>query len=176
MADHKIKLDPGAAALLDALHGAGYAAYAVGGCVRDSLSGSYAPRLGPLHQRSAPAGAGSIRERAVHPNGFTARHRDGQIWWKTLRDDDFPHRGQLLGWPPPGFRGFCAGRERRPGPAGFYHQRHGLQRRGGAYRPLWRAERPGPGPCPGCGRAPPALYRGCPPHPAALPVRGAVWL
>mgnify|MGYP002594428283 CR=1 FL=1 len=39
MADHKIKLDPGAAALLDALHGAGYAAYAVGGCVRDSLLG-----------------------------------------------------------------------------------------------------------------------------------------
>ena len=37
MADHNIKLDPGAAALLDALHGAGYAAYAVGGCVRDSL-------------------------------------------------------------------------------------------------------------------------------------------
>ncbi len=39
MADHKIKLDPGAAALLDALHGAGYAAYAVGGCVRDRLLG-----------------------------------------------------------------------------------------------------------------------------------------
>ena len=39
MADHNIKLDPGAAALLDALHGAGYAAYAVGGCVRDSLLG-----------------------------------------------------------------------------------------------------------------------------------------
>ena len=39
MADHKIKLDSGAAALLDALHGAGYAAYAVGGCVRDSLLG-----------------------------------------------------------------------------------------------------------------------------------------
>ena len=34
-----IKLDPGAALLLDALHGAGYAAYAVGGCVRDSLLG-----------------------------------------------------------------------------------------------------------------------------------------
>ena len=32
-----IKLDPGAALLLDALHGAGHAAYAVGGCVRDSL-------------------------------------------------------------------------------------------------------------------------------------------
>ena len=35
----KLKLDPGAAALLDTLHAAGYAAYAVGGCVRDSLLG-----------------------------------------------------------------------------------------------------------------------------------------
>ena len=34
-----IKLAPGAALLLDALHGAGHAAYAVGGCVRDSLLG-----------------------------------------------------------------------------------------------------------------------------------------
>ena len=34
-----IKLDPGSALLLDALHGAGHAAYAVGGCVRDSLLG-----------------------------------------------------------------------------------------------------------------------------------------
>ncbi len=34
-----IELDPGAALLLDALHGAGHAAYAVGGCVRDSLLG-----------------------------------------------------------------------------------------------------------------------------------------
>ena len=34
-----IKLDPGAALLLDALHGGGHAAYAVGGCVRDSLLG-----------------------------------------------------------------------------------------------------------------------------------------
>ena len=35
----KLTLDSGAAALLDALHTAGYAAYAVGGCVRDSLLG-----------------------------------------------------------------------------------------------------------------------------------------
>ena len=35
----KLTLDPGAVALLDALHAAGYAAYAVGGCVRDSLLG-----------------------------------------------------------------------------------------------------------------------------------------
>ena len=35
----KLKLDNGAAALLERLHGAGYRAYAVGGCVRDSLLG-----------------------------------------------------------------------------------------------------------------------------------------
>ena len=35
----KLTLDLGAAALLDTLHAAGYAAYAVGGCVRDSLLG-----------------------------------------------------------------------------------------------------------------------------------------
>ena len=35
----RLKLDPGAAVLLDALHAAGYRAYAVGGCVRDSLMG-----------------------------------------------------------------------------------------------------------------------------------------
>ena len=34
-----IRLDAGAAALLARLHGTGYAAYAVGGCVRDSLLG-----------------------------------------------------------------------------------------------------------------------------------------
>ena len=34
-----IRMDKGAAELLDTLHGAGYAAYVVGGCVRDSLLG-----------------------------------------------------------------------------------------------------------------------------------------
>ena len=34
-----IVLEPGAAALLDKLHRAGFGAYAVGGCVRDSLLG-----------------------------------------------------------------------------------------------------------------------------------------
>ena len=38
-----IVLEPGAAALLDELHRAGFGAYAVGGCVRDSLLG-LAPR------------------------------------------------------------------------------------------------------------------------------------
>ena len=34
-----IVLEPDASALLDALHRAGFAAYVVGGCVRDSLLG-----------------------------------------------------------------------------------------------------------------------------------------
>ena len=34
-----IPLDEGAASLLDRLHAAGHGAYAVGGCVRDSLLG-----------------------------------------------------------------------------------------------------------------------------------------
>ena len=34
-----ITIEPGASALLDALHRAGFAAYAVGGCVRDSQIG-----------------------------------------------------------------------------------------------------------------------------------------
>ena len=40
-----IVLEPGASALLDALHRAGFAAYAVGGCVRDlrPTTGTSAP-------------------------------------------------------------------------------------------------------------------------------------
>lgn len=37
--NEKIKMDPGAASVLDALRRAGYKAYLVGGCVRDSLAG-----------------------------------------------------------------------------------------------------------------------------------------
>ena len=44
-----IRLDAGAAALLARLHGAGYAAYAVGGCVRDSLLGRTPQDLSLIH-------------------------------------------------------------------------------------------------------------------------------
>ena len=37
--NEKINIDPGAAQVLDGLHRAGYKAYLVGGCVRDSLAG-----------------------------------------------------------------------------------------------------------------------------------------
>ena len=45
-----IRMDEGAAELLDTLHRAGYAAYVVGGCVRDSLLG-----LTPMTGIFAPA-------------------------------------------------------------------------------------------------------------------------
>ena len=54
-----IKLDPGAALLLDALHGAGHAAYAVGGCVRDSLLG-LDPHDWDLCTSARPAGGPSL--------------------------------------------------------------------------------------------------------------------
>ena len=47
-----IVLEPGASALLDALHRAGFAAYAVGGCVRDRA-------LRPTTGTSAPPPARS---------------------------------------------------------------------------------------------------------------------
>ena len=50
-----IVLEPDASALLAALHRAGFAAYVVGGCVRDSLLGlapvSYTHLDGPNHKR-----------------------------------------------------------------------------------------------------------------------------
>ncbi len=39
----KIQLPPGARQVLDTLEQSGYEAYAVGGCVRDSLLGEKAP-------------------------------------------------------------------------------------------------------------------------------------
>ena len=59
-----IRLDAGAAALLARLHGAGYAAYAVGGCVRDSLLGrtpqdwDLCTSARPAQDAGSPAGRG----------------------------------------------------------------------------------------------------------------------
>ena len=77
-----IKLDPGAALLLDALHGAGHAAYAVGGCVRDSLLGrmpedwdvttSALPEE-PMTDSVAPSGRSKLTSRStrVLPKDFS---------------------------------------------------------------------------------------------------------
>ena len=108
-------------------------------------AGPCAPRLGPLHRRPPGAGDGAVRRKAVHPHRIAAWHRDREAGRQALRDHHLPHRGQLFRWPPPRQRGLCTRRPGGPGPAGLHHQRHGLQRRRGLVRPLWRAGRSGPG-------------------------------
>ena len=100
----KLTLDPGAAALLDALHAAGYAAYAVGGCVRDSLLG-----------------------RTAHDWDLCTSALPQQVMeLAAVRDHYLPHRGQLYRWPSPGRSAVRTGRAGGSCPAGFYHQRHGV--------------------------------------------------
>ena len=100
-----IRMDEGAAELLDTLHKAGYAAYVVGGCVRDSLLG-LTPHDWDLCTSALPQ---QVME--LFP----------------LRDHHLPYRRHLHRWPPPGRGALCAGCAGGSGPAGSYHQRHGLQ-------------------------------------------------
>ena len=102
----KLTLDPGAAALLDALHAAGYAAYAVGGCVRDSLLGRTA------HDWDLCTSA--LPQQVM------------ELFGTAVRNYHLPHRGQLYRWPSPGRGAVRTGRAGGSCPAGFYHQRHGV--------------------------------------------------
>ena len=110
----KLTLDPGAAALLDTLHAAGYAAYAVGGCVRDSLLGRTA------HDWDLCTSA--LPQQVIELFG-TEHH---QIRRAAVRDHYLPHRGQLYRWTSPGRGAVRTGRAGGSCPAGFYHQRHGI--------------------------------------------------
>ena len=124
-----------------------------GGRLRAGQSaGAHPAGLGPLHQCPAGAGAGIVRGGAVHPHRAAARHRDHQVRRPAVRDHYLPHRGGLYRRPPPGRGTLCAGCAAGPGPAGLYHQCHGLQRCRGAHRPLWRAAGPAAGHPAGRGR------------------------
>ncbi len=122
-----IKLDPGAALLLDALHGAGHAAYAVGGCVRDSLLGQ-APHDWDLCTSARPEQVMELfGEAKCIPTGLqhgTVTVKQGGRLYETTT---FRIEGAYR-WPPPGCRPFCAGCAGGPCPPGFHHQRHGVQR------------------------------------------------
>ena len=100
-----IRMDEGAAELLDTLHRAGYAAYVVGGCVRDSLLG-LTPHDWDLCTSALPQQVMELFgvQRCI-PTGL----QHGTVTVK-------PGRGAL-----------CAGCAGGSGPAGSYHQRHGLQ-------------------------------------------------
>ena len=97
-----IRMDEGAAELLDTLHRAGYAAYVVGGCVRDSLLG-LTPHDWDLCTSALPQQGMELfgAEKCI-PTGLQ-------------------HRGDLYRWPPPGRGAFCTGCAGGSGPAGFYH-------------------------------------------------------
>ena len=87
----KLTLDPGAAALLDALHAAGYAAYAVGGCVRDSLLGRTAHDW-DLCTSALPQQVMELfgTEQCI-PTGL--QHGTVTIKYGAVRDHYLPHRG-----------------------------------------------------------------------------------
>ena len=70
-----IVLEPGASALLDALHRAGFAAYAVGGCVRDSLLG-LAPHDWDLCTAARPEQVMELFGEKQHPKTF--KHKENK--------------------------------------------------------------------------------------------------
>ena len=65
----------GAAELLDTLHRAGYAAYVVGGCVRDSLLG-LTPMTGIFAPAPCRSRGWSCSAKKMHSHRPAARHRD----------------------------------------------------------------------------------------------------
>ena len=141
-----IRMDEGAAELLDTLHRAGYAAYVVGGCVRDSLLGR-TPQDWDLCTSARPEqvlalfGEGQCIPTGLQHGTVTIKY-GGQLYeTTTFRTEGAYTDGRL-----------CAGCAAGPGPAGLYHQCHGLQRCRGAHRPLWRAAGPAAGHPAGRGR------------------------
>ena len=121
-----IRMDEGAAELLDTLHRAGYAAYVVGGCVRDSLLG-LTPHDWDLCTSALPQqvmelfGAQRCIPTGLQHGTVTVKQSGALYEITTFRTEG------LHGWPPPGRGALCAGCAGGSGPAGSYHQRHGLQ-------------------------------------------------
>ena len=72
--NEKINIDPGAAQVLNELHRAGYKAYLVGGCVRDSLAGR-TPHDWDICTSARPEQTMALWGKALHPHRAAARHR-----------------------------------------------------------------------------------------------------
>ena len=121
-----IRMDEGAAELLDTLHRAGYAAYVVGGCVRDSLLG-LTPHDWDLCTSALPQqvmelfGAQRCIPTGLQHGTVTVKQSGALYEITTFRTEGTYTDGR------PGRGALCAGCAGGPGPAGFYHQRHGLQ-------------------------------------------------
>ena len=150
-----IRLDAGAAALLARLHGAGYAAYAVGGCVRDSLPGR-TPQDWDLCTSARPEQVLALfGEAQCIPTGLqhgtvTIKY-GGQLYETTTfrtegayTDGRHPDEVHFV----PDVRQDLARRD---------FTINALQRCRGAHRPLWRAAGPAAGHPAGRGRPRPSL-------------------
>ena len=115
--------------LLDTLHGAGYQAYVVGGCVRDSLLGrtpedwDICTSARPDETEALFAGRRLLLNGKRH--GTVAVVLDGHSWEITT----FRQDGAYSDGRHPRRRTVCAQPARGPGPAGFYRQRDGLDAR-----------------------------------------------
>ena len=132
-----IRMDEGAAELLDTLHRAGYAAYVVGGCVRDSLLG-LTPHDWDLCTSALPQqgmelfGAEKCIPTGLQHGTVTVKQGGGLYEITTFRTEgtytDGRHPDEVHFVPD--VREDLA---RRDLPAGFYHQRHGLQCKRGSH-------------------------------------------
>ena len=114
-----IRMDEGAAELLDTLHKAGYAAYVVGGCVRDSLLG-LTPHDWDLCTSALPQQVMELfgAQRCI-PHRPAARHGNGEAERCPLRDHHLPYRRHLTQMAATGRGALCAGCAGRIWPGGI---------------------------------------------------------
>ncbi len=120
----KFEIPAGAQKILRTLADAGYEAYLVGGCVRDLLRG-VAPHDWDICTSARPeeteacfAGQRIIETGLKH--GTVTVLVEGEPYEITT----YRTEGPLFRQPPPGLCGVCFQPGGRPGPPGFYHERH----------------------------------------------------
>lgn len=171
-----IRMDEGAAELLDTLHRAGYAAYVVGGCVRDSLLG-LTPHDWDLCTSALPQQVMELfgAQRCIPTglqHGTVTVKKSGALYEittfrteGTYTDGRHPDEVHFV----PDVREDLARRDLTIN-AMAYNEKEGLVDPFGGQADLQS------GIVRAVGCAPPAVHRGRAAHPAAVPLRSPVWL
>ena len=164
-----IRMDEGAAELLDTLHRAGYAAYVVGGCVRDSLLG-LTPHDWDLCTSALPQqvmelfGAQRCIPTGLQHGTVTVKQSGALYEITTFRTEgtytDGRHPDEVHFVPD--VREDLARRDFTINAMAYNEKR--------PCGPLWRAGRSAKRHRTGGGCAPPAVHRGRAAHPAAVPL------
>lgn len=101
-----MRLSEHAAHAIRRLERAGFEAWAVGGCVRDSLRG-VEPHDWDLCTSASPAQMRLCRGRACAHDRTQTRHADRTHGRRPARDYHLPHGGRLLGRTASGRRALC---------------------------------------------------------------------